>query len=117
MGMTLEAGKVKEARRKEIQYVRDMHVYDKIPRIMATAKGWKIIKTRWIDINKGDDKNLNYRSRMVGKEFNTGEMDGLFAGTPPLEAVRFLIHEAATVRPNVPIGSRQLKLLHDKVSM
>ena len=24
-------------------------------------------------------------------------MDGLFAGTPPLEALRFLVHEAATV--------------------
>ena len=56
-GMTLEAGKVKEARSKEIQYVRDMHVYDMIARSMATAKGWKIIKTRWIDINKGDDEN------------------------------------------------------------
>ena len=44
-GMTLEAGKVKEARSKEIQYVRDMRVYDKIPRSMATSKGWKIIKT------------------------------------------------------------------------
>ena len=66
-GMKLEAGKVKEARGKEIQYVRDIHVYDKIPRSMATAKGWKIIKTRWIDINKGDDSNPIYRSRLVGK--------------------------------------------------
>ena len=44
------------------------------------------------------DENLVYRSRMVGKEFNTGEMGGIFAGSPPLEAMRCLIHEAATVR-------------------
>ena len=33
-------------------------------------------------------------------------MDGLFAGTPPLEALRFLVHEAATVRAHEPIGSK-----------
>ena len=57
-----------------------------------------MIKTRWIGINKGDDDNPVYRSRLVGKEINTGEMEGIFAGTPPLEALRCLIHEAATVR-------------------
>ena len=87
-----------------------MRVYDKIPRALAARKGWKIIKTRWIDINKGDDDNPNYRSRLVGKEFNTGPIDGLFAGTPPLEAVRFLIHEAATVRSDEPMGSKVLMI-------
>ena len=33
-------------------------------------------------------------------------MDGLFAGPPPLEALRFLVHEAATIRSNEPIGSK-----------
>ena len=47
--------------------------------------------------NKGDDENPVYRSRLVGKEFNDGSMDGIFAGTPPLEALRYIIHEAATV--------------------
>ena len=37
------------------------------------------------------------RSRFVGKEFNDGPMSGLFAGTPPLEALRALISEAATL--------------------
>ena len=54
-------------------------------------------KTRWIDIYEGDDKNPVYRSRFVAKEFNTGEAQGLFAGTPPLEALRYLLHEAATI--------------------
>ena len=57
-----------------------------------------MIKTQWIDINTGDDKNPVYRSRLVGKKFNNEAMDGIFAGTPPLEALRCLIHEAATVR-------------------
>ena len=33
----------------------------------------------------------------MGKEFNTGPMDGLFAATPPLEALRALVSEAATI--------------------
>ena len=64
------AGNVEEARNKEIDYVRDMRVYTKIPRSQATRQGWKVIATRWIDISKGDDEHPNYRSRLVGKEFN-----------------------------------------------
>ena len=97
-GMRLDAQKVIEARDKEIQYVRDMKVGRNIPRRQAQARGMKVIKTRWIDINKGDDINPIYRSRLVGKEFNNDAMDGIFAGTPPLEALRCLIHEAATIR-------------------
>ena len=66
-----------------MQYVRDMRVYNNVPRSQAIRNGWNIIKSRWIDINKGDDVNPKYRSRLVGKEFNTGVMEGLFAGTPP----------------------------------
>ena len=46
----------------------------------------------------------------MGKEFNTEQMDGLFAGTPPLEALRYLIHEAATVRSNEPKGSKVIMI-------
>ena len=89
-GMKLDAGKVVEARAKEVTYLRDKRAYDKIPRHQALKSRWKIIRTRWIDINKGDDENPVYRSRLVGKEFNDGQVDGLFAGTPPLEALRSL---------------------------
>ena len=37
-GMRLDAGKVIEARAKEVQYVRDKGVYSKIPRKEAQAK-------------------------------------------------------------------------------
>ena len=56
-GMKLDAGKVIEARTKEVTYLRDKRVYDKIPRHQAQRSKWNIIKTRWIDINKGDDEN------------------------------------------------------------
>ena len=34
---------------------------------------------------------------MVGREFNDSVVDGLFAATPPLEALRVLLSWAATV--------------------
>ena len=33
---------------------------------------------------------------MVGKEFNDHEIEGLFAATPPLEALRLILSRAAT---------------------
>ncbi|MDA8583426.1 hypothetical protein N9L68_04315 [bacterium] len=79
--MKLEAGKVVEARGKEMQYVRDMRVYDKTPRAQAARKGWNRINTRWIDINQKGHCNPNCRSMLAGNEFNNEQMDGLFDGT------------------------------------
>ena len=61
---------------------RQHNTFTNIPRKPAIANGGKIIKTRWIDINKGDDDNPVYRSRIVGKEVNNEAMDCMFAGTP-----------------------------------
>ena len=47
---------------------------------------------------------------MVGKEFNDREIDGLFAATPPLEALRLLVSWAATISRDgvgVPVGTRR----------
>ena len=95
-GCELDGKAVKAARRKEMGYIYDKKVWKKISRAEAKRQGWKIIKTRWIDINKGDSDNPDIRSRLVGKEFNNGEEDGLFAATPPLEALRLLVSDAAT---------------------
>ena len=68
------------------------------------------VLTKWVDTNKGDDEDPIYRSRMVVKEFNNEHIDKLFAGAPPLEAFRFLIHEAATERTDGQIGSKVLMI-------
>ena len=80
---------MEDARQVEIGYIRKHGVYKKVKRSTVPG-GVKIIKVRWIDINKGDDLHPNYRSRLVGKEFNNEAMDGIFAGTPPLEALQDL---------------------------
>ena len=54
--MKLDAGQVVDARSKEVTNIRDKRVYDKIPRHHAMKNKWKIIRTRWIDINEGDDE-------------------------------------------------------------
>ena len=97
---------VKAARQLEIKYAEQKPVWEKIPRAVAKQRGWKIVKSRWIDINKGDDKAPNYRSRMVGKEFNDSVLEGLFAATPPLEALRLLLSHAASYSGPSGISAR-----------
>ena len=53
---------------------------------------------RWVDINKGDEGNPDYRSRLVAKEINKDRREGLFAATPPLECLKFILSSAQTER-------------------
>ena len=85
------------ARKQELEYISQKQVWEIVPREEAIRNGWKVIESRWVDINKGDDVAPLYRSRLVGKEFADKKVEGLFVGTPLLEALRFLVHEAATV--------------------
>ena len=56
------------------------------------------IGTRWVDINKGDEKNPEYRSRLVAQELNQSKRDDMFAATPPLEVLRLVISILASTR-------------------
>ncbi len=116
-GTTLCPEKVKIARQEELEYFKHMHVYDVVKREVATSKNKKIIGVRWIDINKGDNNETNYRSRLVGKEFNQSACPELFAATPPIEALKVLLHIAATttngkVRKSVMINDIKRAYFH-----
>ena len=95
-GSALDVEKVKAARGAEMGYFKRMRVYDKVDH--SLARGYKLIRTKWIDTNKGDHVNADYRSRLVAMEFNEYARPSLFAATPPLEAMRYIIHRAATDR-------------------
>ena len=84
-GLPSDPKRVLEARQKELSYVEQKKVWTIASRNKAKDNGWKIIKPRWIGINKGDDLDVVYRSRLVGKEFADKRMEWLVAGTPPLE--------------------------------
>ena len=94
----LNAEEVMKARGIEMDFFKKRGVYRKVLRIEAIKKGAKIIKLKWIDTNKGDTENPNYRSRLVGMEFSSGADPENFAATPPLEALRVVVSHAGTVK-------------------
>ena len=42
--------------------------------------GGNMVSVKWLDTNKGDRLNPNYRSRWVAREVNQGKDDTLYAG-------------------------------------
>ena len=101
---------VREARELEMEYFRKLGVYERVPRSHQVHTGGKIIGVRWVDVNKGDATDTNYRSRLVGREFNVGRDDALYAATPPLEALRVVISHAAT---HTQKGNRRSVMVND----
>ena len=54
-GDLLDSALVKEARALEVEYLKKMEVYDVVSRKEMKKSGrGKLIKGRWLDINKGD---------------------------------------------------------------
>ena len=64
-GLSLDPKGVLEARQKELDYIEKKEVWEIVSRDKAIANGWNIIESRWIDVNKGDDISVSYRSRLV----------------------------------------------------
>ena len=96
-GATLDPKLVEKARREEMKYFKEMGVYVKVPKQECWLQtGKEPIAVRWIDINKGDVENPNYRSRLVAKEFRTEVNPELYAATPPSECLRMLISRMAS---------------------
>ena len=100
-GKELDAIKVRKARREEIEFFRKHQVDYKVTKKqcwLRTGKG--PVRVKWVDVNKGDEANPEYRSRLVAMEFkrnNDGSSAGQwFSGTPPLEALRFLCSKWAS---------------------
>ena len=74
-----------------MQYIQSKQVYRKVLRADAKRRGIPILRTRCVDIDKGD----NYRSRYLAMEFNTQKMNGLHASTH-LKALKLWVFDAAT---------------------
>ncbi len=91
---------VKEARAKELEYVHSKKVWVKVTQATARQRngGRRPITVRWVDVNKGDELNPNYRSRLVARQLRATDSSGqsYFAPAPPLEALRTVISMAMT---------------------
>ncbi len=85
-----------KARKLEMDFFRRMKVYTKVLR--SSIGDGKVLTTRWIDVNKGDQENPDYRSRLVGREIRKDNRLDLFAATPPLESLRYIISKCARNR-------------------
>ena len=90
------------------------HVWD----VTRTSECWQ--KTgkpplggRWVDTNKGDDKEPDVRCRWVAKDIAKYKTDEFFAAMPPIEALRFLLSWTATGRPNGK-GGRKILVIDAK---
>ena len=65
-------------------------MYRKVLRQMARDRGKRVIGVKWVDINKGDDRQPNYPPRLVAKELKAFNpytpQEELHAATPPTGA-------------------------------
>ena len=87
---------VDEARAVEMGWVRDIGLYDKVPRTVAQASGIKPRPVMLVDVNKGDKENYKMRCRLVGKELKAKTKETLlahqlFSAMPPWEAAKTLL--------------------------
>ena len=92
-GKVLPEDLVQEARMEEIKFVDKIKLLEVVPR----PSGVKVIGTRWVDVNKGDEEDYEVRSRLVGKEIkHKGTLEHYFAAMPPLAALKLLLSLAVT---------------------
>ena len=103
-GGFLDSEMVREAR------VEELAGYRRVP--VAEVGSHKVIKTRWVDTNKGDERSSEIRCRLGEKGEETHEIEeesaNFFTSTSPLVTVKFLFSEAMTKR--VSRNNRPLKL-------
>lgn len=85
-------GEVRKAGQLEIDYFPQTEVYDKVTNQRAREAGQQILGARWVDVRKTDGM---YRSRLLAKDLRTDEVPELFAATPPIESLKYLMRKAA----------------------
>ena len=99
-GKALPLQSVRSARSEEIAEVYRMGVRRKVPRGTCWREtGRAPIGTRWVDVDKGSPDCPDIRSRIVAQELNRGaKAPDLFAATPPLEYMQFLVSCCASAQ-------------------
>lgn len=96
-GDTLPAPLVEKAHQYVLDFMQDWKIGDLVPTSTARQRTGKMpIRGKWVNVNKQDEKNPLIRSRYVACEVNTYRDESLYASTPPLEALRFLLSWTAT---------------------
>ena len=84
------------AKMEENHFIDKMGVCDVVPRSDAAERGWRVIRTRWVTVNKGSDDAPQLRARWVAQEFRgrCGDKHEYFSETPDLALVKAVIAHA-----------------------
>ena len=82
---------------RERDFIDKMGVYDVVPRSDAAERGCRVIRTRWVTVNKGTDDAPQLRAGWVAQEFRgqCGDKHEYFSETPDLALVKAVIAHAA----------------------
>ena len=84
------------------QQVYQHTVYRKVPiQECWDVTGKNPITVRWLDINKCDKENRDYRSRLVAQEIKRDKREDLFAATSPS------LRSGVGGRYHLPSGARE----------
>ena len=73
-GKRLPEDLVQEARYEEIKFIDQIKLWNVVPR---PGDGSKVIDTRWVDVNKGDENEPLVRARLVAKR---NQEEGIIGG-------------------------------------
>ena len=96
-GTMLDPDLVMEARKAEMVFFKKMNVCEKVPKSDCYKETGKApIGVRWVDVNKQDEKDPLYRSRLVAKDYNNSKEPDLYTATPALEFLRLIVSLAAS---------------------
>ncbi len=87
-GASLDPERVKEGVAEEMSFMYKHGVWDYALAEDVYRKSPRppVIGVRWVHVQKGS----RVRSRLVGQEFANEKRDDLYAGTPPLAAMRYM---------------------------
>ena len=88
---------VHRAKMEEKDFIDKVGVFDVVPRSDAAEKGCRVIRTRWVTVNKGSDDAPQLRARWVAQEFRgrCGDKSEYFSETHDLALVKAVIAHAA----------------------
>ena len=100
-GVRLDPELLQVSRQVEIDFMSRMNVHRRRPRQWATEKGIPVIPTKWVDVNTGDARQAENRSRLCEKELKRWDptMPGTFASMGPFERVTCLLSKALMRKP------------------
>ena len=104
-GAELDPELIKAARKEELDWLHKERVYVRVPR--SECEG-PLLKLKWINVNKGDEKNPKIRCRIVAREIKKAkaledQLGGAetFSATPPIECVYGLLSNFMTKKKGV----------------